>query len=132
MDCEVPHLTIEYSRNLESKTSIDAFCEAMLEATLATGLFEVGAVRVRAIVCDSFAIADKHIENAFLDLSLRIGEGRSQDEKRTAGDAIFTAACEHLSTLFETPYFALSFEMREIDKSLSWRKNAIHPRLRGN
>ncbi|TGU68353.1 5-carboxymethyl-2-hydroxymuconate isomerase, partial [Mesorhizobium sp. M1C.F.Ca.ET.144.01.1.1] len=38
---------------------------------------------------------------------------------------------DHLSSLFATPHFALSLEIREIDAELSWKKNAIHPRLRG-
>ena len=38
---------------------------------------------------------------------------------------------EYLAPLFETPHFALSLEIREIDPALSWKKNAIHPRLRG-
>jgi 5-carboxymethyl-2-hydroxymuconate isomerase len=32
--------------------------------------------------------------------------------------------------LFETPHFALSLEVREIDPALSWKKNSIHLRLR--
>ncbi|MEX0344190.1 MAG: 5-carboxymethyl-2-hydroxymuconate Delta-isomerase [Rhizobiaceae bacterium] len=127
----MPHLTIEYSRNLDDKMSMDGFCKSMLEAALATGLFEIGAVRVRAHACDNYAISDGHPDNAFLDMSLRIGMGRDLSAKKQAGDAIFEAACDHLSKLFETPHFALSFEIREIDKELSWRKNAIHPRLRG-
>lgn len=126
----MPHLTIEYSRNLENRMTMGDFCDAMLDAALATGIFEVGAVRVRAIACDHYAIADKHPDNAFLDISLRIGAGRDLETKKSVGEAIFDAACEYLSALFETPHFALSFEIREIDKALSWRKNAIHPRLR--
>ncbi len=127
----MPHLTIEYSKNLDAHMSVEAFCNAMLEAVLATGLFEPGAVRVRAIGCDQFAVADRHEKNAFLDMSFRIGQGRSQKDKQRAGELIFAAATDHLSKLFDTPHFALSFEIREIDKVLSWRKNAIHPRLHG-
>jgi 5-carboxymethyl-2-hydroxymuconate isomerase len=36
-----------------------------------------------------------------------------------------------LAALFATPHFALSLEIREIDPELSWKRNAIHPRLRG-
>ena len=44
----MPHLTVEYSANLEGRTDLDALCAALLETVLETGLFEVGAVRVRA------------------------------------------------------------------------------------
>ena len=96
-----------------------------------SGLFEVGAVRVRALRADHYAIADRLPENGFVDLNLRIGKGRSAEEKKRTGEALFAAATTALAPLLETPHFALSLEIREIDAELSWKKNAIHPRLRG-
>ncbi|MFJ6322917.1 MULTISPECIES: 5-carboxymethyl-2-hydroxymuconate Delta-isomerase [unclassified Rhizobium] len=127
----MPHLAIEYSANLEGRADIDALCERLLKTVLETGLFEIGAVRVRAFRADHYAIADKLPENAFVDLNFRIGKGRTAEEKKHTGEAIFAAATEVLSPLFATPHFALSLEIREIDAELSWKKNAIHPRLRG-
>jgi len=128
----VPHFTIEYSSNLESRVDMGKLCRRILGEILATGLFEVGAVRVRALRCEHYAIADDLPENAFLDMSFRVGTGRSVDERKRAGEAIVAAAADELKHLFETPHFALSLEIREIDPVLSWRKNAIHPRLRQN
>lgn len=127
----MPHLAIEYSANLDGRADIGALCERLLKTVLETGLYEVGAVRVRAFRADHHAIADNLPENAFVDLNFRIGKGRTPDEKKRTGEAIFAAATEALSPLFETPHFALSLEIREIDAELSWKKNAIHPRLRG-
>ena len=127
----MPHLTVEYSANLEGRTDLDALCAALLETVLATGLFEVGAVRVRALRADHYAIADRLAENAFIDLNFRIGKGRSAEEKKHTGEALFATASRLLASLFETPHYALSLEIREIDAELSWKKNAIHPRLRG-
>ena len=127
----MPHLAIEYSANLEGRADIGALCERLLETILDTGLFEVGAVRVRAFRAEYYAIADKLPENAFVDLNFRIGKGRTDEKKKRAGEAIFAAAADVLGPLFETPHFALSLEIREIDAELSWKKNAIHPRLRG-
>ena len=127
----MPHLTIEYSANLDGRANIGDLCETLLKTVLETGLFELGAVRVRALRADHYAIADQLPENAFVDLNLRIGKGRTAEEKKRAGDAIFAAAADVLGPLFETPHFALSLEIREIDAELSWKKNAIHPRLRG-
>lgn len=127
----MPHLTIEYSANLETRIDLDGLCAALLETVLQTGPFEIGGVRVRALRADHYAIADRLPENAFVDLSFRIGKGRSADEKKRAGEAIFATASRLLAPLFETPHFALSLEIREIDAELSWKKNTIHPRLRG-
>lgn len=126
----MPHCQIEYSANLHGRVDVAALCDRLLATILETGLFEVGAVRVRAFRADAHAIADRHADNGFIDISFRIGTGRSAEEKQRAGEAIFAAATDQLSPLFATPHFALSLEIREIDPVLSWKKNAIHPRLR--
>lgn len=127
----MPHMSIEYSANLEPAIDMAAFCMLVQRAILDTGLFELGAVRVRAFRADAFAVADRLPENGFIDMNFRIGKGRSAEDKKRVGDSIFAAASDHLAKLFETPHFALSLEIREIDAELSWKKNAIHPRLRG-
>lgn len=128
----MPHLSVEYSANLDSRTDIGQFCDRLLQAVLETGLFEVGAVRVRAVRCEHYAIADKKDDNAFADLNFRIGVGRTLEEKKRAGEAIFAAAQEALAPLLKTPHFALSLEIREIDPELSWKRNTMHARLRNS
>ena len=127
----MPHLTVEHSANLEGLTDLDALCRALHAAMMKSGLFELGAVRVRALRADHYAVADLLPQNAFAHLTLRIGAGRSLADRKRAGEVIFAAATDVLAALFATPHFALTFEMVEIDPDLSWKKNAIHPRLRG-
>ncbi|QFY63223.1 5-carboxymethyl-2-hydroxymuconate Delta-isomerase (plasmid) [Rhizobium grahamii] len=126
----MPHFTMEYSANLDGRVDFTALCQEIHATIMETGLFELGAVRVRAIRCESYAVADLLAENAFIDMSFRVGVGRSKGERKTTGDAIFATVTEYLAPLFETPHFALTLEIREIDPDLSWKKNAIHPRLR--
>lgn len=127
----MPHLTIEYSANLAARADLDQLCRALHGALLQSGLFELGAIRVRAIRAEAWAVADLLPENAFAHLVLRLGAGRSLAERKRAGDLVFQAATGALAPLFDTPHFALTLEMVEIDPDLSWKKNAIHPRLRG-
>lgn len=124
-------MAIEYSANLDAKVDMRALCELVSRTMLDTGVFEPGAIRVRAFRAEAYAIADRLPENGFIDMNLRIGKGRSAEDKKRAGEAIFAAVSGHLASLFATPHFALSLEIREIDAELSWKKNAIHPRLRG-
>ena len=124
-------MAIEYSANLDAKVDMPALCELVSRTMLDTGIFEPGAIRVRAFRAEAYAIADRLPENGFIDMNLRIGKGRSAEDKKRAGEAIFAAVSGHLASLFATPHFALSLEIREIDAELSWKKNAIHPRLRG-
>jgi len=126
----MPHFVIEYSANLDGHVDFDGLCSEIRQTIIDTDMFEIGAVRVRTVRCDHYAIADELPENAFLDMSFRIGVGRSAAGIKRAGEAIFSAVSARLAPLFETPHFALSLEIREIDPGLSWKKNAIHPRLR--
>jgi 5-carboxymethyl-2-hydroxymuconate isomerase len=129
-DAAMPHFTIEYSANLEGGVDMQAFCEEILRAALATGIFETGAVRVRAIRCDHFAIADKHPQNSFIDVSLRIGAGRDLATRKRVGEELFAAMSAFLATLVASQHFALSFEIRDLNPELSYKRNSIHERLR--
>lgn len=126
----MPHLRLEYSANLEGKADIAAVCAAAHEAILATGIFEIGAPRVRAYPAPHYTIADRHADNAFLDMVFRMGAGRSDADKKRTGEAIMAAVGAELAPLFEAPHFALSLEIIEIDPALSWKKNSMHARLR--
>lgn len=125
----MPHLTIEYSANLEDRIDIAELCSVALKAATSTGVLELAATRVRAVRCECYAIADEHPSNGFVDLSLRMGRGRSDDNKVATGKAIWDALRDYCAPLFETNYFALSIELREIDPVLSWKENGIKPRL---
>jgi 5-carboxymethyl-2-hydroxymuconate isomerase len=126
----VPHFDIEYSSNLGGRVNMGSLCRTIHETILKSGLFEVGAVRVRAFCADHYAVADLQLENAFIDMVFRVGQGRSAEQLKVVGGSIFNATSEHLASLFSSPHFALSLEIREIDADLSWKKNSMHARLR--
>ena len=126
----MPHVTLEYSANLETQVNMTALCHLVHNTGLETGLFELGAVRVRALRADHYAIADLIEANSFIDVSIRIGLGRSDDDKKRLGQAISDAMEGFLAPQLAEPYFALSVEVREINSPLSWKTNAIHPRIR--
>ena len=123
-------MDIIHSRNLAGATDLQALCDAIGAAMAATGMFPPGGIRVRALPCDAFRIADGHPENMFADMVLRVGHGRSHAARRAAAEAIWAATLAQLGPLFDAPHFALSFEMREIDPDFSFKKNAIHARLK--
>jgi 5-carboxymethyl-2-hydroxymuconate isomerase len=126
----MPHLTIEYSANLDSVSDLTALCDTLKAVMLQSGLFELGAIRVRARPCPHYAIADAVPENAFSDMILRIGHGRSDADRRVVGAALMRAAEAHFAPQLACPHFALTLEVQEISTTFSWKTNAIHPRLR--
>lgn len=126
----MPHLTIEYSANLEGQSDLGALCRALQGCMAASGLFELGAIRVRARPCPHYAVADLLPQNAFADMILRIGKGRSEDDRTAIGAALMAVAEAHFAPQLAAPHFALTLEVHEISAPFSWKTNAIHPRLR--
>ncbi|TWA99567.1 5-carboxymethyl-2-hydroxymuconate Delta-isomerase [Bradyrhizobium stylosanthis] len=126
----MPHFTIEYSANLDGRLDIGAVCEVVRKAAVETGIFPLGGIRVRAIRCEHYAIADARNDYGFLDMVLRIGEGRDLPTRQKAGEHVFKALSKHLDPVFAASKFALSFDMQINDKDTSWKRNNIHDALK--
>ena len=126
----MPHFTIEYSANIDSVVDMDDVVEVVRKAAVETGIFPLGGIRVRAIKCEHYAIADGRPNFGFLDMVLRLGEGRDLATRQKAGEHIFKALSAHLDPVFVSSKFALSFDMQINDKQTSWKRNNIHEALK--
>ena len=102
---------------------------AHISERLLTRQFRTGGIRVRAWPTPAEAIADGHPDNAYADMILRMGAGRSADVKRAAGDALMKVAVDFFAGELARPHFALALEIVEIDSDFSWKTNSIHPRM---
>ncbi len=122
----MPHFTLEYSANLDARVDIGKVVELVRNAAVETGIFPLGGIRVRAIRCEHYAIADGSPHFAFLDMVLRLGEGRDLATRKKAGEHIFRVLSDHLDPVFAAGRFALSFDMQVNDKETSWKRNNIH------
>ncbi|MBR1202219.1 MULTISPECIES: 5-carboxymethyl-2-hydroxymuconate Delta-isomerase [unclassified Bradyrhizobium] len=126
----MPHFTLEYSANLDGLVDMGATVELVRKAAVETGIFPLGGIRVRAIRCEHYAIADGRKNYGFLDMVLRLGEGRDLTARKKAGEHIFKALSAHLDPVFANSKFALSFDMQINDKETSWKRNNIHDALK--
>jgi len=126
----MPHFTIEYSGNLAARLDMGKVVEVVRKAAVETGIFPLGGIRVRAIRCEHYAIADGRGDYGFLDMVLRLGEGRDLATRKKAGEHIFRALSQHLDPVFSSSKFALSFDMQINDKDTSWKRNNIHDALK--
>jgi 5-carboxymethyl-2-hydroxymuconate isomerase len=126
----MPHFTIEYSANLDQRLDMTEVVEVVRRAAIETGIFPLGGIRVRAIRCEDYAIADGNPDLGFLDMVLRLGEGRDLATRKQAGEHVFKALSAHLDPVFAQSKFALSFDMQINDKETSWKRNNIHEALK--
>jgi 5-carboxymethyl-2-hydroxymuconate isomerase len=126
----MPHFTIEYSANLDGRVDMGKIVELVRKAAVETGIFPLGGIRVRAIRCEHYAVADGSPQSGFLAMLLRLGEGRDLAARQKAGEHIFKALSTHLDPVFAGGKFALSFDMQINDKETSWKRNNIHEALK--
>ncbi len=126
----MPHFSIEYSANLDACVDMAEVCEVVRKAASETGIFPIGGIRVRAIRCELYAIADGKPDYGFLAMLLRLGEGRDLPARQKAGAHVFKALSAHLDPIFASSKFALSFDMQINDAATSWKRNNIHDALK--
>lgn len=126
----MPHLRFEYSRGLEQIADLDRLCDVLRDALVETGAAPLGGIRVRGFRADHQAIADGGAYH-FLDMELRLGQGRDAATRSAIADALYRAGEAHLRpALGDTP-FILSLEVREIDRRFSRKSwSTIHAAIR--
>lgn len=125
----MPHISIEYSANLEQRADIQALCDILRSVAAGIEAFPTPGVRVRALRADHFSIADGDPKHAFVDISVRLRAGRPDDVKKDAVKRLFDAAQVFLKPVLETSSLALSLEMRDIDPDLSPKTGSIRAHL---
>ena len=121
---------IDYSANLEDWVDMPALCDLLRRTGIATGVFPMAGIRVRAFKADHVSIADGDPRHAYMDISVRLRGGRSFEDKKSATAELFAAARDFLAPVIAERPFALSMEMRDIDPELSPKLNTIRDHLK--
>lgn len=121
----MPHLAIQYSRNLEERLDMAGFLRVLRDAAVETGVFPPAGIRVRAFAADHVLIADGDPQHGFIDISIRLRGGRSDADKARATAHIFAAAEAFCADDLASNSLMLSLEMRDIDPALSPKTSSI-------
>ena len=132
----MPHLTLEYSANLADPQRLGELCKELaqrLDAQRENGerVYPLGGIRVRALRCEQYCIADGRPDAAFLHANLKIGEGRPEAVRKATGDALFALIKQRFAEEFEHQGLALSLEINEFSEAGTWKHNNLHARLKG-
>ena len=127
----MPHLTIEYSENIEDQAELSGLCAVMRDAMVRTGIFPLGGIRVRAFPCRTFLIADGEGDYGYLHMICRVGAGRDEATRLAAAETLYEAAETYLRPRMEHRPFALSLDLDELHPVTSLKRfNTIHSHLK--
>jgi 5-carboxymethyl-2-hydroxymuconate isomerase len=125
----MPHISIDYSSNLEAEIDTALLCDTLRRAAIETGEFPMAGVRVRAFAATHVSIADGNPEHGYIDISVRLRGGRDLPTRERATAHIFDAAEAFLAPVMARRSLALSLEMRDIDPALSPKSGSIRDHL---
>jgi 5-carboxymethyl-2-hydroxymuconate isomerase len=130
------HMTLEYSANLRADGRFGELCRKLAQFMSAlqvdgAGVFPPGGVRVRAIACEDYCIADGAAADAgFVHAILKIGAGRSDAAKRATCTGSFEIMKAHFSEQFARQGLALSLELIEFSEAGTLKHNNLHARFK--
>ncbi len=130
------HMTLEYSDNLRADGRFGDLCRTLARFMAALEVdgrrvFPPGGVRVRAIPCAEFCIADGSLDDAgFVHAILKIGAGRGDAAKQATCNGLFDLMKAHFADAFATRGLALSLELAEFSEAGTLKHNNIHARFK--
>jgi 5-carboxymethyl-2-hydroxymuconate isomerase len=130
------HMTLEYSANLRGEGRFGELCRQLAQFMTAlridgAAVFPPGGVRVRAIACEEYCIADGTAHDAgFVHAVLKIGAGRGDAAKQATCAGLFEIMKEHFAEQFSKQGLALSLELAEFSESGTLKHNNLHARFK--
>jgi 5-carboxymethyl-2-hydroxymuconate isomerase len=129
------HLTLEYSANLRSVGRFGELCRKLAQYMTAlridgVAVYPPGGVRVRAIACEDYCVADGTVSDAgFAHAILKIGAGRSDAAKQATCTGLFDIMKAHFAEQFANAGLALSLELNEFSEAGTFKHNNLHARF---
>ena len=126
------HAVVEWTDNLEAdgfkiRPLLELIASAMRGAD---GVFPWAGIRVRGIRLVDYVIADDTGSDAFINVTVTMGAGRSAEFKRAFFSGLFERITAHLSDVFAQRYLALSLYVHEADEANSFKHNNLHARFK--
>ena len=112
----MPHLTLEYSSNLEFE--IQPLLARLHAELVATGAVNLKGLKSRAIRHSEYRIADGNPDYAFVHVNLLIREGRPPEVQREFAQRVLAELQETFGDRFETGHLALSVDVEEMREGI--------------
>jgi 5-carboxymethyl-2-hydroxymuconate isomerase len=129
----MPHLVILYTPQIEAETDMSVLCRSLADVMLAQRdegvkrVFPIGGTRVLAYPAAHYAVADGAADYAFIYLNLRMGAGRSEAVKKSAGDELLACASAHFEALLAKRHLGITLQIDEGLPAYDGKLSNLHP-----
>lgn len=122
----MPHFYAECTDNIREEANLPSLFSKVNSALAGSGIFPLAGIRSRAIWLDTWQMADGKQDYAFVHMTLKIGAGRSLEDREKTAEMLFTLIKAHFADLMAERYLALSFTLEELDPVLNYKQNNVH------
>ena len=113
----MPHLTLEYTTNLEF--DIQLLLTRLHEELVATGAVNLKGIKSRAICHTDYRIADGDPNYAFVHVNLLIREGRPFEIQKEAAQRVMEVLKTTFGQRFESGHLSLSVDIKEMREGIA-------------
>ncbi len=113
----MPHLTLEYTDNLEF--DIQPLLARLHEELAATGVINLKGIKSRAIRHTDYRIADGDPTYAFVHIGLLIREGRPREVQQEAARRMMDVLRAAFGQRLESGYLSLSVDIKEMREGIA-------------
>ena len=125
----MPHIRLEYSSNLEAIVDMAALVEKIRLDACRLDALPMPGLRVRAVAVVHYAIADGDAKHGFIDMVVRLREGRTDDVKKDAIMRLFDTLKDFMAPALARHPIALSAEIRDIQAEFAPKYGTIRDHL---
>src|SRR5512143_3117387 len=113
----MPHLTLEYTDNLEF--DVQPLLARLHDELAATGVITLKGIKSRAIRHTDYRIADGDPAYAFVHVGLLIREGRPLDAQQEAARRMMAVLKATFGQRLESGYLSLSVDIKEMREGIA-------------
>jgi 5-carboxymethyl-2-hydroxymuconate isomerase len=113
----MPHLTLEYSDNIE--INVQPLLARLHDELVATGAVAMKGLKSRAIRHTDYRIADGDEGYAFVHLNLLIREGRPLEIQQEVAKRAMAVLEETFGHRFKESYLSLSVDIKEMKEGVA-------------
>jgi 5-carboxymethyl-2-hydroxymuconate isomerase len=127
----MPQFIVEYTDNIKADADIPTLLKKVNDTIIGQegGIFPPGGTRSRAIELKDYRMADGVEDYAFVHATLKIGTGRTEEQKKKVCDDLFEVMKAHFAPIFAARYLALSMELYEYSERGTYKHNNVHARF---
>jgi len=119
----MPHLTLEYTDNIEF--DVQPLLARLHDTLVATGAVNMKGLKSRAIRHTEYRLADGHAGYAFVHLNILLREGRPLETQQEVASRAMAVLEDTFGHRFEDGYLSLSVDIKEMKEGLAITKHNI-------